>query len=185
VQEAEPSLAGTWQTPSARASAFLRGASRPGGEAKKAKLTAWFKAVAPDIEVGVWPDAQSGTGDSHPGMDVRLIQKAMPIPKEGFVVNVETQRQDAYQNDGIFSHTNLEYIFADCRRFREAPNAAMLFHAEFIQGITNYSGSTPHPEIGGYGTIPLDRGVRFDCGWVRDNVGRCEYRQHAPVARAP
>ena len=28
----------------------------PDGEAKKAKLTAWFKAVAPDIEVGVCPD---------------------------------------------------------------------------------------------------------------------------------
>ena len=28
----------------------------PNGEAKKAKLTAWFKAVAPDIEVGVLPE---------------------------------------------------------------------------------------------------------------------------------
>ena len=34
----------------------------PDGEAKKAKLTAWFKAVAPDVEVGVCPDAGSGTG---------------------------------------------------------------------------------------------------------------------------
>lgn len=155
----------------------------PDGEAKKAKLTAWFKAIAPDVEVGVCPDASSGTGDSYPGMDVRLIQKAMPIPREGFVVNVETQRQDAYQNDGIFNQANLDSIFADCRRFREAPNAAMLFHAGFIQGITNYSGSAPHPEMGGYGTGSRDRGVRFYYEWVRDNVGRWEYPRHVPVTR--
>ena len=153
----------------------------PDGAAKKAKLTAWFKALAPDIEVGVCPDARSGTGDSYPGMDVRLIQKAMPIPKEGFVVNVETKRQDAYQNDGIFNQGNLDYIFADCRRFLEAPNAVMLFHAGFIQGITNYSGSAPHAEMGGYGTSSRDRGVRFYYEWVRDHVGRWEYPRHVPV----
>jgi hypothetical protein len=153
----------------------------PGGEAKKARLTAWFKAVAPDIEVGVCPAANSGTGDSYPGMDVRIIQKAMPIPETGFVVNVETQRQDAYQNDGIFNQTNLDYVFADCRRFKEAPNAAMLFHAGFVQGITNYSGSAPHAEMGGYGTGSRDRGVRFYYEWVRDNVGRWEYPKHVPA----
>lgn len=156
----------------------------PNGAEKKAKLTAWFKAVAPKIEVGVCPDARSGTGDSYPGMEVRLIQKKMPIPKEGFVVNVETQRQDAYQNDGIFNQTNLDTIFADCRRYQEAPNAAMLFHAGFIQGITNYSGSAPHPEMGGYGTSSRDRGVRFYYEWVRDNVGRWEYPRHVRVAKA-
>jgi hypothetical protein len=156
----------------------------PGGEAKKAKLTAWFKAVAPDIEVGVCPDINSGTGDSYPGMDVRLIQKQMPIPSTGFVVNVETLRQDPYQNDGVFNQTNLDYIFADCRRYQEAPNAALLFHAAFIQGITNYSGSAPHAEMGGYGTSQSDRGVRFYYQWVRDNVGRWEYPRHVPVKTA-
>ncbi len=155
----------------------------PDGAAKKAKLTAWFKAVAPDIEVGVCPDANSGTGDSYPGMDVRIIQKQMPIPKDGFVVNVETLRQDVYQNDGIFNQTNLDYIFADCRRYQEAPNAVMLFHAAFIQGITNYSGSAPHAEMGGYGTGSNDRGVRFYYEWVRDHVGRWEYPRHVPVKR--
>ena len=52
----------------------------PDGAAKKAKLTAWFKAVAPAIEVGVCPTEDSGTADEYPGMDVRLIQKSMPIP---------------------------------------------------------------------------------------------------------
>lgn len=154
----------------------------PDGAAKKAKLTAWFKAIAPNIEVGVCPDSDSGTGDSYPGMDVRIIQKDMPIPKTGFVVNVETLRQDVYQNDGVFNKANLDYIFDDCRRYKEAPNAVMLFHAAFIQGITNYSGSAPHAEMGGYGAGANDRGVRFYYEWVRDNVGRWEYPRHVPVA---
>jgi hypothetical protein len=155
----------------------------PDGAAKKAKLTAWFKAVAPDIEVGVCPDADSGTADSYPGMEVRLIQKKMPIPKKGFVVNVETLRQDVYQNDGVFNQANLDYIFADCRRYQEAPNAAMLFHAGFIQGITNMSGSAPHAEMGGYGADAQDRGVRFYYDWVRDHVGRWEFPRHVPVKK--
>ncbi|MBX3437363.1 MAG: hypothetical protein KF861_07740 [Planctomycetaceae bacterium] len=155
----------------------------PDGPAKKAKLTSWFKAVAPDIEVGVCPDAESGTGDSYPGMDVRLIQKDMPIPASGFVVNVETLRQDVYQNDGLFSESQLETMFADFRRYHEVPHAAMLFHAAFIQGISNYSGSAPHPEMGGYGRKPADRGVHFYYDWVRDNVGRWEYPRHVPAGR--
>lgn len=150
----------------------------PDGERKKATLTGWFKAVAPDIEVGVCPDAESGTGDSYPGMDVRLIQKSMPIPATGFVVNVETARIDAYQNDGVFTPADRETVFATCRAYRDAPNAAMLFHSAFIQGITNFSGTAPHAEMGGHGTGTNDRGVRFYYEWVRDNVGRWEYPNH-------
>jgi len=156
----------------------------PDGAAKKAKLTAWFKAIAPDVEVGVCPDAGSGTGDSYPGMDVRIIQKEMPIPAEGFVVNVETQRQDAYHNDGVFEPSGREFVLADCRRYQEAPHAVMLFHAAFIQGITNFSGTAPHAEMGGDGTGPDDRGVRFYYQWVRDHVGRWEYPKHVPVKHA-
>lgn len=156
----------------------------PDGERKKSQLTAWFKATAPDIEAGVCPDINSGTSDSYPGMEVRIIQKQMPIPTEGFVVNVETLRQDVYQNDGVFNQTNIEYILDDCQRYNEAPNAAMLFHAAFIQGVTNYSGTAPHAEMGGYGTGPDDRGVRFYYEWVRDNIGRWEYPRHAKVADA-
>jgi hypothetical protein len=153
----------------------------PGGEEKKAKLTGWFKAVAPDIEVGVCPAQDTGTADSYPGMDVRIIQKKMPIPDKGFVVNVETLRQDIYQNDGVFNQTNLDYIFADCKRYKESPNAVMLFHAAFIQGITNASGSAPHAEMGGFGSGTNDRGVRFYYEWVRDNVGEWKYPKHVSV----
>ena len=150
----------------------------PGGTEKKARLTRWFKAVAPGIEAGVCPYVKSKTADTYPGMEVRIIQKDMPIPSTGFVVNVETQKQDSYENDGVFVPESKEYVFADCRRFLAEPRAAMLFHAGFIQGIGNYSGTAPHPEMGGYGTGVGDRGVRFYYEWVRDNVGRWEYPRH-------
>jgi hypothetical protein len=51
-----------------------------------------------------------------------------------------------------------------------------------VQGITNYSGTAPHGEMGGYGTGPTDRGIRFYYEWVRDNVGRWEYPRHVPAA---
>lgn len=156
----------------------------PGGAAKKARLTAWFKAVAPDVECGVCPYEKSPTADTYPGMEVRIIQKQMAIPAEGFVVNVETQKQDAYENDGVFTPGGVEYVLADCRRYLEAPNAAMMFHAAFIMGIGNFSGTAPHAEMGGYGTGPSDRGVRFYYEWVRDHVGRWEYPRHVPVEAA-
>ena len=154
----------------------------PDGETKKSKLTAWFKAIAPDIEVGVCPDMTSDTGDTYPGMDVRIIQKEMPIPATGFVVNVEALRHDIYQNDGVFRRGDIDEIIAGCQRYLAAPNAVLLFHACYIQGITNYSGSAPHAEMGGYGTGANDRGVRFYYEWVRDHVGRWQYPKHLPAA---
>lgn len=154
----------------------------PDGAAKKARLTKWFKEAAPGIEAGVCPDVNSDTADSYPGMDVRIIQKQAAIPSEGFVVNVETLRQDFFEQDGIFSKSGIDYITKDCERYLEAPHAVMLFHAAFIQGLTNGSKTAPHPEMGGYGTGPQDRGVRFYYDWVRKNVGRYEYPRHIKAA---
>lgn len=154
----------------------------PDGPQKKQLMTKWFKAIAPDIETGIGPHWKSGTLDSFPGMDVRIIQKGMPIPKDGFVVNVEPIREDYFNNDGIFNQTNLETIFANCRNYLDAPHAVFMFHSGFVQGITNYSGTAPHGEMGGYGTGPDDRGIRFYYEWVRDNVGRWEYPKHIPAA---
>ncbi|MCC7014162.1 MAG: hypothetical protein IT454_16510 [Planctomycetes bacterium] len=150
----------------------------PDGERKKAQLFQWFKERAPTIEAGVCPYQKSPTTDTFPGMEVRIIQKTMPIPSSGFVVNVETQKQDSYENDGVFSAGQKDFIFADCEAYKAAPNAVMLFHAAFIQGIGNFSGSAPHPEMGGLGDTAGDRGVRFYYEWVRDNVGRWEYPNH-------
>ena len=150
----------------------------PNGAAKKAKLTRWFKQHAPDIEAGICPTYKSGTGDSYPGMDVRIIQKEAEIPQDGFVVNVETQRHDGYDNDGKFEPEEFPIMFGYFEQYRAAPNAVMLFHSGYCQGITNKSGTAPHPEMGGQGTGPDDRGIRFYYEWVKENIGPYEYPRH-------
>jgi hypothetical protein len=35
--------------------------------------------------------------------------------------------------------------------------------------------------MGGYGTGPDDRGIRFYFEWLRKNVGRWEYPNHVPI----
>ena len=157
----------------------------PGGAAKKSELCAWFREVTTDIEVGVCPYEKSVTAQSStfPGMSVHIIQKSMAIPSEGFVVNVEMQKQDAYENDGVFVPGGVEAVIADCERYLEAKNAGLFFHAAYVQGIGNHSGTAPHPEIGGSGDTQGNRGVRFFYEWVRDHVGRWEYPKHVPVPR--
>lgn len=153
----------------------------PQGEEKKAKLTAWFREVAPTIPVGVCPYELSPTANTYPGMGVRIIQKEMPIPEDGFVVNVESQKQDSYENDGVFSEGMVAHVLADCARYAAAPNAGFLFHSAYTQGIGNGSGTAPHPEIGGMGATVGDRGARFYFEWVRDNVGAWQYPLHVPA----
>lgn len=157
----------------------------PDGATKKARLTQWWKEACTDIEVGICPYEKSSTTDSYPGMDVRIVQKSMPIPTSGFVVNVEMQKQDAYENDGVFTPGQIEAILEDCERYRQAPNAALFFHAAFVQGIGNQSGTAPHPEPGGMGGSAGDRGVRFFHEWVRTHVGCWQYPHHVPYAAPP
>jgi hypothetical protein len=151
----------------------------PDGAQKKARLTAWFKKYAPDIPVGVCPSFNTGTADSYPGMDVRIIQKGAEIPDTGFVVNVETTREDTYDNDGVFTPEARKRMLAVWESYKTRPNAHLLFHAAYIQGITDKSGTGPHPEMGGNGTGPDDRGVRFYFEWVRANIGPYQYPRHA------
>jgi hypothetical protein len=150
----------------------------PDGAAKKAKLTKWFKAYAPHVPVGVCPSFQTNTTDSYPEMDVRIIQKGADIPDDGFVVNVEITREDTYDNDGIFVPEARQRLIETFERFKAKPNAFMLFHCGYLQGITNKSGTGPNPEIGGNGTAPDDRGMKiyFDC--VRENIGPYKYPRH-------
>lgn len=153
----------------------------PDGAKKKDQMTAWFKAIAPDIEVGVGPHWKSGTDYAYPTQDLQIMQKGMAIPRTGFAINVEPTREDYFNNDGIFNATNIEAIFTNCRNYLDAPNACFMFHSGFIQGVTNFSGTAPHAEMGGYGTGQYDRGVRFYYEWVRDNVGVWEYPRHVPA----
>ncbi|SIN77698.1 hypothetical protein SAMN05444166_0784 [Singulisphaera sp. GP187] len=159
----------------------------PEGPEKKAKLTAWFRAEAPDIEAGVcptWnPKQELQSADSYPGMQVRIIQKEAPIPPDGFVVNVETHRLEPYSHDGIFTTAQLATMRSDFDQYKAAPNAVMLFHSGYCMGITNESGTAPHPEMGGDGTGPDDRGIRFYFNWVRDDIGRWEYPKHVNIKK--
>ena len=127
----------------------------PDGAAKKAKLASWFKAVAPDIEVGVCPAEKSGTDDEFPGMDVRIIQKSMEIPSRGFVVNVELTRHDYYENDGIFSKGDVAEMRADWERYKAAPNAASSFTPHTSRGSP--TGATRPPTPSGAATARARR----------------------------
>jgi hypothetical protein len=150
----------------------------PGGAAKKARLTGWFRERAPEIEVGVCPTYKSDTADSYPGMQVRIIQKEAAIPAEGFVVNVEMQRHDPYENEGIYQPEEFDIMRGYFEQYRAAPNAVLLFHSAYCQGITGKGGTGPHPEMGGFGRSEDDRGMRFYFEWVRDHIGRYEYPDH-------
>ncbi len=151
----------------------------PDGVRERAMITGWFKAIAPQIPVGLGTHGKVGT-EADSTMDVRIIRKDMPIPQPGFAVNVAPTREDYFQNDGLFNQSSRDAVYADCRKYLAGPKAAYLFDSAFVQGITNYSGTAPHAEMGGSGTGPNDRGVRFYYEWVRDNVGRWEYPHHVP-----
>jgi hypothetical protein len=150
----------------------------PNGPEKKARLTAWFKKFAPQIPVGVCPSFPTNTANTYPGMDVRIIQKGAEVPEVGFVVNVETTREDIYDDDGVFTPEAKKRMVTTWEQFKGKPHAYMLFHSAYLQGITNKSGTAPHAEMGGYGTGPDDRGVRFYFDWVRDNIGPYQFPKH-------
>lgn len=156
----------------------------PGGADKKARLASWFRSASDGIEIGCCPYEKSPTGTTFPGMDVRIVQKEMAIPDSGYVVNIETQKRDPYENDGVFAPGGVAAILEDCERYLAAPNASMFFHAAYVQGIGNFSGTAPHPEMGGDGSTAGNRGVRFYYEWVRDNVGRWEFPRHVPVSQS-
>jgi hypothetical protein len=112
-------------------------------------------------------------------MDVRIIQKGAQIPDKGCVINVETPREDEYDNEGVFTPEARKRMLALCEKYKGKPNAFLLFHSAYIQGITGKEGTGPHPEMGGGGTGPDDRGVRFYFEWVKENIGAYEYPKHA------
>jgi hypothetical protein len=143
-----------------------------GGAEKKAQLTAWFKMFAPEIPVGVCPSFPMNTATTYPGIDVRIIQIGAGIPDEGFVVNVEMQREDAYDDDGVFKPEARTRMLATFERYRSKPNA-LQFHCAYCQGITNKSGTALNPEINGTG--PEDRGMPIYFDWVKERIGPYRY----------
>ncbi len=150
----------------------------PNGPEKKRRLQEWFQSIAPDIECGVCPYFGSETAIEYPGADILIVQKEHNIPKKGLVINIETQRQDQYDNEGLFTDEGRQKILQYCRTYQTAPNAFLFFHSAWVHGITGTTGTSPHYEPGGLGTGSEDRGIRFYFDWVRNNIGRYEYPRH-------
>jgi len=153
----------------------------PGGPEKKARLAGWFKAVNPEVPVGVCATIDRGTDPYFPGADINIIQKTMPIPEKGFTINIESHKRDNYDDDGVFEEKEFSEMFGWFEQYKRTPNAAVFLHAAFITGVTGRDGSAPHAEMGGYGRSREDAGVRFYYEWVRDNVGRWEHPNHVPM----
>jgi hypothetical protein len=150
----------------------------PDGAAKKARLTAWFKAVAPDIEVGICPNHLTGSAVDYPGCEVKLFQEGMPIPKTGFSVNTETADRDALGNEGVFNVYDLRSMQKEWSSYLNRPDSAMLFRSPYLEDVRGKQGTGPNFEMGGGGTGESDRGVRPYFEWLRANVGRWEYPRH-------
>jgi hypothetical protein len=145
---------------------------------KKAQAASWFHAISPGTEAGVTTETHSKSSKEFHGMDLHLIQKEDPIPAEGYALNIESLRRDAFSKEGIFTPEQVESITRELLLYKAAPNAGYVLNTSYAQSIGGASGSGPHFEMGGYGTGPDDRGIRFYFEWVRDHVGRYEYPIH-------
>lgn len=150
----------------------------PEGASKKYKAAAWFHEIAPEIEAGVTTETHSQSAKVFAGMDLHLIQKEDPIPVDGYALNIESLRRDVFGKEGIFTPEQKASIIAELQRYQAAPNTGYVLNTSYAQSIGGASGTGPHFEMGGYGTGPADRGIRFYFEWIRDNVGRYEYPRH-------
>ena len=150
----------------------------PDGTAKKAKLTAWFEAVAPDIEVGIVPNHLNGSPVEYPGCDVMTIHEELPMPAHGFVVNTETPDEDCSGNEGQFTVQSKARLAKLWRTGKDEPRLAMLFRTTFVEDVRGVMGTGPNAEMGGDGTGEGDRGIRFFYTWSREHLGRWEYPRH-------
>lgn len=156
----------------------------PGGPEKKARMAGWFKAVNPEVPLGVCATINRGTDPFFPGSDINIIQKTMAIPAKGFTINVESHKRDNYDSEGVYTEKGLAENYAWFETYKKTPNAAIFLHAAFITGVSGRDGSGPNAEMGGWGRSAEDAGVRWYYEWVRDNVGRWVYPKHVS-ARPP
>lgn len=150
----------------------------PDGEQKKARLTAWFKARAPAIEVGVCPNHLSGSKVDYPGCDVQMFHEAMPIPATGFALNTETPDPDLPGHEGVINRYHVERMLETWRGYLGSNRTAMLFRSPYLEDVRGVGGTGPNLEMGGHGKGDSDRGVRVYFDWLRENVGRWEYPRH-------
>ena len=150
----------------------------PEGTAKKARLTSWFKAVAPNVEAGICPNHTTGSPSVYPGCEITFFQEAMPIPETGFAVNTETADRDLAGNEGVFNEFHLASMRKEWASYLDKPHAAMLFRSPFVESVRGALGTGPNFEMGGSGLSTGDRGIRPYYEWLLENVGRWEYPHH-------
>jgi len=150
----------------------------PDGAAKKAKLTGWFKAVAPEVEVGICPNHESGSTVDYPGCEVMFFQEGMPIPESGFAVNVETADRDASGHEGVFNKYHIASLKKEWESYQGSARLALLFRSPYVEDVTGVQGTGPNFEAGGGGTGENDRGIRPYYDWLKTNVGRWQYPKH-------
>lgn len=150
----------------------------PDGPAKKARLAGWFKAVAPNVEIGMCPNHQSKSQVDYPGCDIQMFHEEMPIPAKGFALNTETPDRDASGNEGIFNKFHLKSLEAEWNVYLKNPNAAMLFRSPYVEDVTGKQGTGPNFEVGGKGTGESDRGIAPYYDWLKTNVGAWKYPVH-------
>ena len=75
-------------------------------------------------------------------------------------MNVDTLREDDFQNDGIFDQTNLDNIFADCRATGTPTRSACSMPPSSRESRITAAPRLTRKSVG-YSTGPNDRGVRF------------------------
>ena len=152
----------------------------PDGARKKATITGWFKAIAPKIQAGIGPHWKSGAAEAIIRTGILLIiEKGMPIPMEGFVVNVAPIREDYFQNDGIFNQSSRDAVYADCGSI-SMPKRRVHVRLGIRAGDHELQRDRLPGEMGGSGTGRATGEFVFYYEWVRDNVGRWEYPRHLP-----
>lgn len=156
----------------------------PDGAAKKAKLTAWFKAVAPDIEVGICPSHLTGSAVDYPGCEVQMFHADMPFPAHGFAVNTESNAGDLPGNEGVFNRYDRELLEKEWASYLDQPRVALLFRSLYVEDVRGKPGTGPNFEMGGNGSGESDRGIAPYYQWLRRHVGRWEYPRHVRDADA-
>lgn len=152
--------------------------AEPDGAAKKAEVTGWFKAVAPDIEAGICPNNETGSDVDYPGCEVLIFHEDIPIPRDGFAINVETPDRDLSGNEGVFNAFDLESFRKEWELYRATDNAAMLFRSPYVEDVTGRQGTGPNFEEGGDGSDENNRGIQPYFDWLEANVGRWEFPSH-------
>ena len=154
----------------------------PNGQQKKAKLSAWFKEVAPRIEVGICPNHMNSSEYNYPGSDINYFQEDMQIPAIGFSVNTETADRDVSGHEGVFNRFHVEDMAKEWQLYLDRPELALLFRSPYVEDVRGQMGTGPNLEMGGYGTGDKDRGIRLYFDWVKKNVGTWKYPKHVSVA---